>query len=104
MSRTPPPSDTSYWDRIRGKAAALGSDGCTMVTEMFVDCCYRHDIEYKTGRSIEGVPLSRREIDRRFRECIQSRSRLGRFSPVSWIRWSGVRVFGGLFRKEIEEV
>ena len=89
------------WDRIRQLAAALKSDGCTVVTEAFLDCCLLHDILYKTGIDPDtGQPVSRAEADRTFRDCMQSRSRLGRFSPMSWWRYLGVRLFGRFFRQE----
>ena len=83
-----------YWDRVRGAADALGSDGCTGVADVYLDCCREHDIAYATGRTVEGAPVTRAEADAMFRRCIQSRSPLGRLSPLAWWRWLGVRVFG----------
>lgn len=76
------------------KALELGSDGCSGVTEAFLDCCLEHDIAYRTGRTVEGEILTRAEADRRFRECMQAKSRLGIFNPMSWWRWIAVRFFG----------
>ena len=94
--------DEKYWSWIRWLAERLKSDGCTVVSEMYHECCLEHDIAYRTGHDprelyYKGrvVPISRRETDARFRKCMQSRSKLGRFSPVSWFRWLGVRAFGG---------
>lgn len=98
MGISPHPRD---WDRIRQLAADLQSDGCTVVTEAFRDCCLLHDILYKTGTDPDtGVAVSRRDADVALRHCIQSRSRLGRLSPVAWWRYLGVRVFGRFFRQE----
>lgn len=87
--------NAAYWKRVRERAADLGSDGCTGVSELYRDCCFEHDIAYRTGHTVLGRATTREEADRRFRQCIQSRSALGRFSPVSWVRWAGVRLFGG---------
>lgn len=88
------------WDRIRRLAADLQSDGCTAVTEAYHDCCLLHDILYKTGIDPDtGAPVSRADADKQLRHCIQSRSRLGRFNPVAWWRYLGVRLFGRLFQE-----
>lgn len=85
-----------YWRDVRARAAALGSDGCTAATERFHDCCLRHDIEYRTGRIALGMRrLTRAEADRRFLRCMQARSPLGRWTPLGWLRYAAVRVFGG---------
>ena len=87
------------WDAIREQAAAQQSDGCTMVTEAYQDCCYLHDLMWRTGLDPStGETVSFNEANIRFRQCIQSKSRLGRFSPVSWIRFCGVQWFGRFFR------
>lgn len=90
-------SSEEYWTLIRNLAAALNSDGCTGVPELYHDCCLEHDIHYRLGIRLSGeigTPISRADADARFRQCIQERSRLGRISPLSWIRWIGVRLFG----------
>lgn len=84
----------TYWDQVRDKAAALGADGCTKATGAYVECCLEHDIHYRTGHTIAGEPITRRAADARFRSCMQSRSRLGWYSPMAWARWAAVRIFG----------
>lgn len=84
----------SYWARVWDKAGELGADGCTGVTGAFVECCLEHDIHYRTGQRLDGTPITRRDADARFRACMQSRSKLGFFSPMAWWRWAGVRIFG----------
>ena len=85
-----------YWQRVREAADDLGTDGCTMATGAFRDCCLRHDVEYRTGRSaVSGRRLTRAEADARLRGCMQSRAWLGYWSPMAWLRWSAVRLFGG---------
>lgn len=101
-SVTPVTKDTDWlddptrpeWEQVRNYGVAE-TDGCTGVKDFYVDCCYLHDRAYRTGRGFDGEPISRREADARLRRCIQSRSRFGRLSPMSWWRWSAVRLFGG---------
>lgn len=84
---------------IRRQAAALGSDGCTGVSDLYRDCCYAHDIAYRTGRNHHGDPVTRAEADTAFRLCIQGESLFGKESLVAWARWAGVRLFGrGIWR------
>lgn len=91
-----PPADDIYWFQVRLVADLLQSDGCTGVAEIYQDSCLEHDIHWRTGATIFGVPLTTAQANRRFRLVIQSRSRLGRFSPLSWWRYAGV-TFGALF-------
>ena len=83
-----------YWQAVRERAADLQSDGCSNVTDLYLDCCLEHDIHYRTGKTLAGVEISRQEADKVFRSCIQSRSPFKVFSPMSWWRWAGVRIFG----------
>lgn len=83
-----------YWDRVKDRAGELGSDGCSYVSGAFVECCLEHDIHYRTGRTLRGIRITKREADDRFKACMRSRSRLGYFSPMAWIRWAAVRWFG----------
>lgn len=87
-------TNSHYWDLVYAKAAELSSDGCSYVTEAFHQCCLEHDIHYRTGRRLNVKPITRRQADQRFRECMQMRSRFGKFSPMAWWRWAGVRIFG----------
>lgn len=75
---------------------AIESDGCTAVTELYHICCVVHDLGYREGIDPWGRTVSRADVDRSFRLCMQKHSKLGRFSPMSWWRWVGVRV-GGYF-------
>lgn len=56
-----------YWTRVRARATALGSDGCTAVSEWLQDCCYEHDVHCRTGMTLAGMPISRIEADAKFR-------------------------------------
>ena len=78
---------SDYWQRVRDEAGRIGSDGCTMALGAYKDCCFEHDIAYRTGATVDGICLTREEADARFRSCIQSHSRFGWYSPVAWVRF-----------------
>lgn len=48
-----------YWQRVRDRAAALGSDGCTAVSEWNRDCCLLHDVMCRTGMDMDGRAVTR---------------------------------------------
>jgi hypothetical protein len=97
--------DKDTWDRIRKWAADTASDGCTGVADFRVDCCFLHDYMYVTGTDFSGNPVTKKQADECFRKCIQARSPLGRLSPMSWIRWAGVSLFGrGIWAKNQKSV
>lgn len=89
---------SEYWQRIRDEADRLGTDGCTMGSAAFRDCCARHDIEWRRGTTIDDEPVTIDEADARFLACMQSRSRLGWWSPIAWLRYVAVRTVGRRFR------
>lgn len=89
-----PPASSPYWVAVRKAARALNSDGCTDVLDIYTESCYEHDIHWRTGHTIFGVPITTVQANRRFRKVIQSRDPLGRFSPLSWWRWVGVSIGG----------
>lgn len=95
-----PPATSPYWVIVRKAAAALKSDGCTGVKDFYKDSCLEHDIHWRTGRTVFGVPITTAQANTRFRKVIQSRSRAGRFSPLSWIRWAGVSVSAHFMKHE----
>lgn len=90
-----------YWAKLRTWARGA-SDGCTGVLDIHIWACWEHDFHYRHGRTLyAGEAISRREADARFREVNAAESRLGRFSPLAWWRWAGVRVFGaGKFKSQ----
>ncbi len=96
--QSPTVSETYDVAAIRKMAKAIGSDGCTGVSDIYLDCCYHHDIMWRTGHDINGKRRSTADANRIFRDCIQERSIAGKFSPVSWVRWVGVTVFGWIKR------
>jgi len=81
-------------ERVKARALALGSDGCTAVSEWNQVCCFHHDVMCRTGHDIDGQPITREEADWLFWECnrIRSRSRLSVYDPRSWVRYIGVRL------------
>lgn len=101
---------TPYDVWVENEAKAIESDGCTLVSELFHHCCSEHDLAYRLKKDPRKAylywikrcvnywdlakPITRAEADRRFRECMQSHSTFGKFSPVAWVRWAGVRMFG----------
>ena len=89
------PVSENYWSEVRRLAKELGSDGCTGVSEMYRDCCYEHDIAYRTGADLYGEPMTREQADGQFCKCIQGRSPFGKLSPMALWRWAGVRLFAG---------
>lgn len=106
MRKVPPLEDLKFWAEVEHQAKVLNSDGCTAVTDFRIECCWRHDIAYSTGKDVDGLPISKKEADALFRECIQSRSPLRhiglqKLSPMSWIRWAGVSLFGrGIWKNQ----
>lgn len=96
------PKTFPEWEAIRAKAKELNADGCTGVSELYRECCLLHDVYYRLGKDLEGHTVTRAEADRALRLCIQSRSPFGKFSPISWVRWAGTRVFGGLVQKKVK--
>jgi len=98
-------SEETYMQWVAREAYEMGSDGCTLVSELYHPCCLEHDLGYRIGLDPrvayklgwEHAPLiSRAEVDKRFRQCMQQMSPAGKWSPVSWLRWAGVRI-GGYF-------
>lgn len=83
-----------YWALVHLAAERVGSDGCSSVTELFREGCLEHDVHYRTGKTVLGRELTRRQSDAAFREVIQDLSPLGILSVMAWIRWIGVRLLG----------
>lgn len=93
-----PPKDSPYWRQVRWLAQQIGSDGCTDVLDIYVDSCFEHDLHWRTGQTIHGVPITTAQANRRFRKVIQSRDPLGSLSPLSWWRWIGVTLGGKVLK------
>lgn len=97
-----PEKDPLYFQWL-AEWAGVHSDGCTKIPDIHVHCCWQHDYCYQLGmdprEAFRGniTPISRREADALFRQCMECEDPLGRFSPLAWWRWAGVRVFGRFF-------
>jgi hypothetical protein len=83
-----------YWARVRARATALGSDGCILVSDWYLDCCLRHDDMVRTGLYMNDHAITRRVADYLFWECNRQRAqlRLSWYSPRSFIRYLGVGI------------
>lgn len=91
-------SKISYWDRVKAHAHALKGDGCTSSPDLtYRLCCDEHDIHYRTGKRIDGTPITRAESDAQLFRCMREQGKtpvVGKFIiPV--IYWSFVRALGG---------
>lgn len=92
----------SYHDQLKALAESIGSDGCSHVIDICIECCWEHDWTYRTGMTPRGVAANKEYADMRFRDCIQAHMSLRWFSPISWIRWIAVVKFGkGIWNKNL---
>ena len=87
--------DKPYWGDVHVIANALSADGCTGVVDYLYWTCLEHDIHYRLHKMLNGREIVKRDADYIFRVRIQQGSGMGVFSPIAWIRWFGVKVFGG---------
>lgn len=101
---------TPYWEWVRSEAALIGTDGCSAVMGFHVECCFEHDLGYYYARDPRDAyrlyrdwsavawqvadPITKAEVDKRFRQCHQNLSKFGRWSPMAIYRWLGVK-WGG---------
>lgn len=100
-----------YPQWVQDEAKAIGSDGCTVVSELFHSCCLEHDCAYRHGRDPrdayrrwregntifywdDATPVTRAEADKQFKRCIQAKSAFGKWSLIALGRWAAVRAFG----------
>ena len=72
----------------------VATDGCSGVPDFYLNCCIIHDWWYRTHRNLDGTPITKTQADKGLKECIQADSVLGRFSPMAWWRYWGVKKFG----------
>ena len=49
----------AYWARVEARAKALGSDGCTQVSEWHQRCCWLHDVMCRSGMDMDGHAVPR---------------------------------------------
>lgn len=93
VPKLPGKDDKKYWQTLRTWAEA-NSDGCSGVPDLYVEACWEHDYHYRFGVTLLGDPITFGESNARFRQAIQQRSKLKWFSPLSWVRFLGVKAFG----------
>ena len=87
---------TKEWRKFTEKDIAdialfINSDGCTGVPDFYLDCCIIHDWFYATHRDFNGNPKTKAFADKVLEECIRKESWLGKWSPMAWWRWQGVK-------------
>lgn len=78
----------SDFDKIRDFTK---SDGCTGVIDFYLNGCTLHDFFYRTHKNLYGNEMTKAEADLILKKYIQSKSLFGRFSPMAWWRWEGVK-------------
>lgn len=100
-----------YWDWVNAECALIKSDGCSKSLELYHQACQQHDLCYFYAKSphsaytryLEGEidpwehaeAITKGASDAMFRREMQAHSRFGRFSPMSWWRFVGLKIFGG---------
>lgn len=105
---TDPKGALTYWEWIRSEASLVDTDGCTGVSGLRIECCFEHDLAFRTGKeprdafrlarlgSLDPWGEAKRttfeQANERFLHCLQTRSKWGFYSPMAWWRWVGVMV------------
>ena len=87
----------SYWDRVKALAWALKGDGCSKVPDFnYRSCCDEHDIHYRTGMTVDGVRITRKQADSRFFECMRGQGMVPILGThiLPFFYWGAVRLFG----------
>jgi hypothetical protein len=100
----------SYYAWVNAEAAAINSDGCTLVAEIYSWCCRQHDLAYYYARDPVDAYLcyvsgqkdywknaaifNQAQCDAQFRNCIRDKSAFHGFSVIAFIRWAGLRLAG----------
>lgn len=94
MNRRKP---NDYWLIVKQKAAALRGDGCTSSPDLnYANCCHEHDIHYRTGKTVDGKPITRLQSDNMLFQCMRKHG----ITPivgtliVPSVYWFFVRVAG----------
>ena len=90
----PGPENLKYWKQLRQWAKTHGSDGCSGVKDFYIEACFEHDFHYRYAKTFYGDPITFDQANKRFRQAIEGRSKLGVVNPLAWIRWLGVKCFG----------
>ena len=87
----------NYWQRVKAYASILKADGCSNAPDLFYrSCCDEHDVAYRTGATVDGIELTRKEADERFLVCLKASGKtpiLGTFI-LPYVYYVAVRLFG----------
>lgn len=78
-------------------ARLLEANGCSNAPDFcFKACCDNHDIEYATGLTLTGQPVSRREADLKLMKCMSEKAKTDQSAAeiLAPIYFAAVRVFG----------
>jgi hypothetical protein len=92
--------DLVYWDAVRFIAKWLHADGCSSISQVYMEPCLEHDIHYKTRQWAEGwisgriLPITRAQADWQMLLATMSRSPARVLTPIGWLRWIALRVAG----------
>lgn len=104
----------SYWEWIKDEAAAVGSDGCTGVSDWHIECCWEHDLAChynknprsayeiymaREGHRVEAMnpwsyaeDMTRRQADYAFADCNLDWSATKKGKLRSIVRFIGARI------------
>ena len=76
------------FDRI---AEFVKSDGCTGVPDFYRNGCTLHDFCFRTHLDFRGNESTFEAANELLRDYIRSKSWFGKYSPLAWWRWKGVK-------------
>lgn len=92
LSTDNPDNFTNHdWDLVE---VYVRSDGCTGAPQWRRRACVEHDFYFRTRHDFAGRVIGFEEANKRFRARDQKLSLFGFLSPLAWIRWLGVTLFG----------
>jgi hypothetical protein len=101
------PLDFEAW--VKQEASAIGTDGCSKVTNFHGFCCLVHDLEFYYARSVHSAyklyrmgiaypwtspdcaEVTFKQANEGIKRCIIARSKMGMWSPVAWWRYWGTQ-------------
>ena len=86
-----------YWEKVKELSRALKGDGCSSSPDLFYGpCCEEHDVHYRTGMTVDGEVITRKEADSIFLECLQTHGKTPILGThiLPFFYWTAVRIFG----------
>lgn len=87
----------TYWQKVKSLSRALQGDGCTCAPDFFYrECCDEHDIHYRTGKRVNGDPITRLQADNALFRCMRRRGKLPVIGKllIPAVFWLFVRALG----------